>query len=76
MGESGIVGVTGVHYGHPDCRITKWHAEGRPSFGSMLVNCSCPPRDEPPVTEFLEESPFREFYREVPPFAAAPTVER
>src|SRR5580658_7839085 len=34
--------TSGVHYGHPDCQITKWHAEGKPSFGSAMVGCTCP----------------------------------
>ena len=34
--------TSGVHYGHPDCQIMKWHAEGKPSFGSAMVGCTCP----------------------------------
>ncbi len=39
------MGPSGVHYWHPDCETTRWIANGKPSFGSVAVKCTCPPRD-------------------------------
>jgi hypothetical protein len=41
-GSCSVMGVSGVHYAHPQCKITQWIAEGQPSFGSMQVRCTCP----------------------------------
>lgn len=55
------VGSSGIHYNHPDCRITKWHAEGSPQFGSMSIGCTCPPKmgiepaDHPAVAAAVAE---------------------
>ena len=46
------VGPIGVHYAHPDCQLTQWFRRGKPSFGSMMVRCTCPqPPPSPAATE-------------------------
>jgi hypothetical protein len=46
------VGPSGVHYAHPDCQQTQWFAQGKPSFGGMMVRCTCPqPPPSPAVTK-------------------------
>lgn len=41
VGTSGVVGISGVHSGHPDCPMTK----GLPS-GEWFGNCTCPQPQE------------------------------